>query len=151
MATRKKGAKRNVKRFEPEKETEKPQSKPKPSIGETAPMKPRMKESNEGFGVLKGVGVLILALIVGSAILFNRAGGREAMRGDKSPGEHCEKTVECARGSICYAYKNDRPRCLTTCSKKRPCDPQHACVTAASQKRKKGIRLADICVKNEDI
>ena len=153
MTTKKKGQKRIAKRFAAPEEAlpPKPAAEKKRPIAERAPMQSRIKESNDGFGVLKGVAVVILALIIGSAILFNRAGGREAMRGDKSPGELCENTVECAHGSICYAYGNDKPRCRTTCSKKHPCNPEETCVTAASQKRRKGIRLADICIPNGDI
>ena len=152
MSARKKGGKRSQKRISPT--TAMPTKKerlPKPSIAQNAPMKKRIKEKNDGFGVLKGVALAILMLIVVSTILFNRAGGRDAMRGDKGTGELCEKTVECAKGSICYSYKDNRSQCLRTCSKKRPCDSEHTCITAASQKRKRGIRLADICVKNEDL
>jgi hypothetical protein len=151
MATRKKGQKRNVKRFAAATdEKPKPAIKTKPVV-EKAPMQARVKENNAGFGVLKGVAIVILALIIGSAILFNRAGGRDAMRGDKEPEELCEKSVECAKGSICYAYGEDRARCRKTCSKKRSCGPDYTCVTAASQKRRRGFRLADICVKKSEM
>ena len=128
-----------------------------PKTAEKAPdkerprMPDRLKEKDSGFGVLKGVGLVIIALILVSTVLFNRAGGRDALRGDKLPGEPCEKTAECQKGSMCYAYQGDRHRCMTRCSKQNPCEPGYTCVTAASQKRRKGLRVADVCVEDAKI
>jgi hypothetical protein len=118
--------------------------KKEPLISKT-PMSARPKEGNPGFGVLKAVAAIIAVLVVGSAILFNRAGGRESIRGDKPVGEVCEKTVECEKGSICFAYKGDRHRCMKACSKRNPCESGSTCVSAASSKRK-GIRVTEVCV-----
>lgn len=127
------------------KSTEKQPDKERPRMPE------RMKEKDSGFGVLKGVGLVIIALILVSTVLFNRAGGRDALRGDKLPGESCERTSECQKGTVCYAYQGEKHRCMTSCSKKQPCDPGYTCVTAASQKRRKGIRVADVCVEDDKI
>ncbi len=138
--------KKKVIRHEAAAEGAKPEPPKKPLVEKT-PMSTRPKENNAGFGVLKGVAGVIILLIVGSAILFNRAGGREAMRGDKKPGDECTETVECEKGSICFAYQNDRHRCMTTCSPNRPCDQGYSCRTAATSKRK-GVRLSEVCVPN---
>ncbi len=124
---------------------EKKPEKEKPRMPE------RLKEKDSGLGVLKGVGILIIALILVSTVLFNRAGGRDALRGDKLPGESCEKTEECQKGAVCYSYQGAKHRCMTSCSKKKPCDPGYTCVTQASQKRRKGIRVTDVCVEDDKI
>jgi hypothetical protein len=123
----------------------KPPEREKPRLPE------RIKEKDSGLGVLKWVAGLIITLVVVSAVLFNRAGGRDAMRGDKMVGESCKETVECEKGTICYAYKEARRRCMKTCAKERPCDPGFTCVSSATQKRRKGIRVTDVCVEDGKI
>ena len=114
--------------------------------------KPRLPEritgKNDGFGVLKIVAGVIVALIVGSMVLFNVAGGRESSRGNKIPGEKCDNTMECTSGSICYAYKDYGMRCMKMCSKGKSCEPGFTCISATQQKRRKGVRVTDICVEN---
>lgn len=110
---------------------------------------PRIKEKDGGFAVLKGVAIGIMALIVVSMVLFNRAGGQDTVRGDKLPGEQCENTVDCKKGTICYSYQGERRRCMTVCEKDRRCDPGYKCVSAADQRRRKGIRVTDICVPDD--
>jgi hypothetical protein len=147
MVEKQKGVKKKkVIRHEAAAEGEKPEPEKK-SLPVKPPMSSRPKESNAGFGVLKGVAGVIILLIVGSAILFNRAGGQDAMRGDKKPGDNCAETTECQKGSICFAYQNDRHRCMQTCSPKHPCDTGYSCRTASTSKRK-GVRLAEVCVSN---
>ena len=114
-------------------------------------MPERMKEKDSGLGVLKWVAGIILTLVVISAVLFNRAGGRDAMRGDKIVGESCEETVECEKGTICYTYKDERRQCMQRCAKDKPCDPGYTCVSSATQKRRKGIRVTDVCVEDRKI
>jgi hypothetical protein len=118
------------------------------SVPEKVKMPERVREKDSGFGVLKVVGAVIAVLIVGSMVLYNRAGGRETMRGDKMHGEQCQETQECKSGTICYSYKGARKRCMTTCRKDKKCDPGYNCVTAAKQKGRKGYRLTDICVED---
>ena len=120
----------------------------KPSLPPRSVVSTRSKEANAGFGVLKGVAAVIILLVIGSAILFNRAGGREAMRGDKAEWEECEDTVECKHGSICFAYNGDNHRCMKTCSNKHPCASGETCISAAASKRK-GIRVRQVCVPDE--
>ncbi len=133
----------------------KPTPKKAAQPSESAPEKPRMperiREKDAGFGVIKVVIGGILFLIVGSMVLFNQAGGRENTRGDKTPGERCDETVECASGSICYSYKGGEKRCMTRCSKEKNCDLGFSCVAAAQQKRRKGLRLTDICVESDKL
>ena len=153
MAVQKKGikTKKKIVRHTAETAAEKaaePEKK-EPLIPKT-PISGRTKEANEGFGVLKGVAAVIAVLIIGSAILFNRAGGREASRGDKALGEACEHTEECAKGTICFEYGNDGHRCMKRCSKSNPCETGYTCMSGAASKRK-GIRVLEICVPNNEL
>lgn len=133
----------NAKRSPETKESKTASPEPtKPNLPE------RIQEKDAGFGVIKIIAGIIVALVIGSAVLFNRAGGRQRVRGDKLQGELCEETVECSSGSLCYSYKGEDERCMKLCSKENPCDPDQSCVTAAQQKRRKGFRLTDICVEN---
>jgi hypothetical protein len=106
------------------------------------------REKNEGFGVIKTVVGVIIVLIIGSMILFNRSGAGNKARGDKLPGESCTETVECSAGSVCYSYKGTNKRCLTLCDKGKKCAPGTKCVSATEQKRRKGFRVTDVCVKD---
>jgi len=114
-------------------------------------MPERIKEKNAGVGVLKTVGGVILALIVGSMVLFNVSGGRKSARGDKILGEQCDKTAECASGTICYSYKGSKKRCMKRCSESKPCGPGFSCISATQQKRRKGVRIDDICVEDSKL
>lgn len=111
----------------------------------------RIKEKNAGFGVLKIVAGVILALIVGSMVLFNLAGGRESARGDRIVGERCDSTVECSTGSVCYAYKGGKKRCMARCGENRTCEPGFSCISSTQQKRRKGVRITDICVEDSNL
>jgi hypothetical protein len=149
MVKKKTGAsgKHIVKRVDPNagpQEAQKP-SKPEP---EKPRIPQRISEKDPGFGVIKTVAAVVIALIVGSMILFNQVGGRESARGDKLPGEQCEETLECATGSICFSYKGRENRCVKRCGKEKECEPGYTCVSASEKKRRKGIRVADICVEN---
>ena len=117
------------------------------------PEKPRMPQRVQerdpgGFGVIKTVAGVVIVLIIGSVVLFNQSGGRESARGDKQPGELCEETMECASGSICFSYKGGDRRCHQRCGQDKACEPGQTCVSASEKKRRKGIRVADICVDN---
>lgn len=148
MVSKQKGVKKKtIVRHTPDTARVKAASEKKEPLFPKTPLSARPKEDNPGFGVLKAVGAVIAVLIVGSAILFNRAGGREALRGDKVAGEECDETVECKKGSVCFSYKGDRHRCMETCSSKHPCESGNTCISAASSKRK-GIRVTEVCVKD---
>ena len=156
MAAKKKsstGKKRVVRHEAPVKSAESSGSstKARPLEKEKPRLPERLKEKDSGLGVLKAVGFVIIALVLVSTVLFNRSGGRDSLRGDKLPGESCEETVECQKGSVCYFYKDSKRHCMETCSKNRPCGPGYTCVTAASQKRRKGIRVTDVCVEDAKI
>ena len=145
-------SKKKVVRHEaPEKGGKSSGPRPKPQEREKPRLPERIKEKNSGLGVLKWVAGIILTLVIISAILFNRAGGRDAMRGDKMLGESCEKTVECEKGAVCYTYKEERRQCMKRCTKDKPCDPGYTCVSSATQKRRKGIRVTDVCVEDGKI
>jgi len=135
--------KRVVRQGSNEENTEQPV--PKQSFIEKTPMSRRPKENNEGFGILKFVGFAILVLVVGSAILFNRSGGREALRGDKTAGELCSETTECQKGYICFSHQENRRQCMKTCHANSGCEAGYTCTTSAASKRK-GMRVVEICV-----
>ncbi|MCP4604308.1 MAG: hypothetical protein GY847_27940 [Proteobacteria bacterium] len=154
MGKKKKGTsgKRVVMRIDPQasKKTKKQQQRPNPEPEKTR-IPERIQEKDSGFGVIKVAAGVIIALIVASMILFNQAGGQESIRGDKLPGESCQETSECAAGSICYSYKGSKKRCMTRCSPKNECNPGYTCISATQQKRRKGLRLTDICVENAQL
>lgn len=114
------------------------------------PEKPRLpervKEKDSGFGVIKVVVGVIILLVLGSTVLFNKSGGRESQRGHKAVGERCESTVECEKGTICYAFQTKRKHCMKTCYSSK-CPEGYTCAAAASQKRRKGVRITDVCVR----
>jgi hypothetical protein len=146
MAVKHKGVKKKVVvRHEPGTVRPKAEAEKKEPLIQKAPLTNRTQEKNPGFGVLKGVAAVIILLIIGSAILFNRVGGKEALRGDKPVGETCEETMECQKGTICFSYQGDAHRCMKTCSKKHPCESGQTCMSGASSKRK-GIRVTEVCV-----
>ena len=97
---------------------------------------------------MKTVGIIISLLIVGSVVLYNRAGGNRSLRGDKMPGELCVETQECRAGTICYSYKGDKRRCMTSCYGTKQCPPGYTCVASTTQKKRKGFRVTDVCVEN---
>lgn len=117
----------------------------------TPPEKPgipeRIREKDSGFGVIKGVVGVIIALILGSTVLYNTAGGRQSERGNKAPGEPCGDTVECRSGTICYMYSDLGRQCMETCYDGQ-CSAGFHCVAAATQKRRKGLRITDVCVRD---
>lgn len=155
MAAKKKGNRqRNIVRHTGQQDDVARKDKSKPFAAaepEKAKVPERIREKDSGFGVLKVVGAVIAILIVGSMVLYNRAGGRETLRGDKMHGEQCQETQECKSGMLCYSYKGVKKRCMTTCGKDKMCDPGYKCVTAAKQKGRKGFRLTDICVEDGSI
>ncbi len=118
---------------------------------EPAPEKPRLperiKEKDSGFGVIKVVVGVIIALVLGSTVLFNKMGGRESLRGHKGVGERCDATMECETGTICYDYQTKRKHCMRTCYNSE-CPEGYSCVAAATQKRRKGVRITDVCVRD---
>ena len=147
-----KSGKRPVKRIDPEADKKKKieKSKPRP-VQESKQMPERIKEKDAGFGVIRIVAGVVVALIVGSMFLFNQAGGDQNARGDKIPGERCSETVECESGTVCYSYKDQEKRCMQLCDKKKECEPGYTCVSATEQKRRRGFRITDICVEDADI
>ncbi|MDJ0762934.1 MAG: hypothetical protein QNJ97_08100 [Myxococcota bacterium] len=149
MKKKKPGKKRQLSRFDGNpSQKEKKQDRPTPKGSSSPRISPRPRETGSGFGVVKIVVGLIVALIVGSMIFFNQSGGRERARGDKMPQEKCRETSECAAGSVCYSYKDDEKRCRVLCAKTKICEPGFTCVSAAKQKRRRGVRLLDICVED---
>lgn len=136
-----------AKRVDPNAEPQEEKKTPKPE-----PEKPRMPERIRekdpgGFGVIKTVAGIVIVLIIGSMVLFNWSGGRESARGDKVLGELCEETVECSSGTVCFPYKGQQPRCVKRCDNDKKCEPGYTCVSSSHRKRK-GIRVADICIEN---
>ena len=154
MGSKKKGrgGKRQVKRVDTAADKKKKDEKSKPKqTSEPKQVPTRIKEKDAGFGVIKTVAGVVIALIVGSMFLFNQAGGDQNARGDKIVGERCKETVECESGTVCYSYKNAEKRCMKLCDKKKECEPGYTCVSATQQKRRRGFRITDICVEDGSI
>ena len=127
------------------------QAKPTAPERERPKMPTRTKEKGSGLDILKIVGFVIIALVVGSTILFNRSGGQDAMRGDKLQGESCKQTVECQKGSVCYSHNSSDLKCMKTCVKDKKCDPGYTCVSEGSLKRRKGFRIIPVCVEDDKL
>ncbi len=140
--------KRIAKRADPS-DRRKPAAKPKISAPESSGggIRERPQEKDSGFGVLKVVGGGIVVLIIVSVILVKGLGQEVSSRGDKMPGELCESTNECERGSICYDYKGEKKRCYVTCSTEKGCEPGYTC-TSSTSGRRKSARLRAVCVEN---
>jgi hypothetical protein len=151
MATKRKGdsGKRGAKRVEPDRPEGAPARK-EPRDEPAAPrIAPRIQEQDSGLGVLKAVGIGIIVLILGAGVLSRMVGGEVDSRGDKLPGEKCDSTPECARGSICYAYQGGIHRCFTACSADEPCDPGYRCVSAAEQTGRRRTKVRSVCIGDE--
>ena len=151
MAKKKKGAsgKRTAKRVNPNEESPPKQSAIKESTETEKPRMPeRIREKDAGFGLIKIVVGVLIVLILGSGLLIKLVGGGEADRGNKTQGELCKTTKECARGSVCYSYKGERKRCMVTCPKGKMCDPGFTCVSAAERSGRKSTRVRAVCVED---
>ncbi|HUT76275.1 MAG TPA: hypothetical protein VM285_01220 [Polyangia bacterium] len=152
MATKKKGdsGKRTAKRVEAEAQGGR-SATPKETRDEPeAPrIAARIQEKDSGLGVLKALGIGVIVLILGAGVLSRMVGGETESRGDKLPGEKCDSTQECARGSICYTYKGEAHRCFTVCSADEPCDPGYRCVSAAEQTGRRKTKVRSVCVGDD--
>jgi hypothetical protein len=151
MATKKKAGsgKRIVKRVETQTTEATSAQKEAQEESEAPRIAPRIQEKDSGLGVLKGVGIGIIVLILGAGVLSRLMGGDVETRGEKLAGEKCGSTQECARGSICYAYKGEASRCFRTCSATEPCDPGFHCTSAAERAGRRKTRVRSVCVGDE--
>lgn len=126
-----------------------------PKQADTGPEQPapprmpeRIAEKDAGFGLVKIVVGGLILLILGSGAAVKLLGGSTNQRGDKVLDEICASTMECAAGSICFAYKDEKKRCMKTCPKGTNCDPEHTCTSAPENTGRKKTRVRAICVKN---
>jgi hypothetical protein len=110
----------------------------------------RIQEKDAGFGAIKVVAGIVIALILGVSILTRYFGGEDAGRGSSGQDELCANTPECKAGYICAPYGKDPERCLKLCDLENPqsCETGHRCVSMAKQAGRKKIRLTDVCVPN---
>ncbi|MFO8073639.1 MAG: hypothetical protein R6V85_17400 [Polyangia bacterium] len=122
-----------------------PEDPDKPKISE------RPKETDSGFGVLKGVAIALIVLILGAGVVSRFIGGDDATRGDKLPGELCDETIECESGSICYSYKKNEKRCWKTCGADESCEPGYTCVSSAEQAGRKSTRVRAVCIEDDKV
>jgi hypothetical protein len=113
----------------------------------------RIHEKDAGFGAVKVVAGIIIALIVGVSILGRFFGGNDEGRGSAVQDELCGNTEECKAGYICQAYGSDPDRCLRVCELKnsQSCGMDHQCVPLAKQAGRKKMRLVDVCVPNAKV
>jgi hypothetical protein len=107
----------------------------------------RIKEKEPGFGVIKAVAGIIIALIVGVSILANVTGAPQVERGDLMQGEICKASSDCVSGHICYPFKDEPFKCLQLCRKTSDCETGYTCTPVAKQGRKRVI-IKDVCIEN---
>ena len=125
---------------------------PKKAAPAAAPAKPRVteriEEKDAGFGVIKVIAGVVIALIVGSAILNHFYGGDAVDRGDKGQDERCTGTQECKAGFVCQAYGSESEKCLKTCEVKnaQSCDPGYKCISTTRQSGRKKFRFVPVCI-----
>lgn len=110
----------------------------------------RIRENEPGFGVVKVVAGVIIALIVGVSILSRLYGGAEADRGSSGQDERCENTQECRSGFICQAHGGESEHCLKLCEVNDPqsCEPGYKCVSSARASGRKKVRVTAVCVRD---
>jgi hypothetical protein len=111
----------------------------------------RIQEKDAGFGVIKVVVGVIVVLILGAGVLSRMIGDDESVRGDKVQGELCESTQECAKGSICFSYGDDKRRCRVTCSKDKTCEAGFSCVSSAERSGRKSTRVRAVCIEEAKV
>ena len=154
MATKKKSdsGKRIAKRVSPEESNPRKDDKPAASQAEEKTGVPeRIQEKDSGFGTIKVIVGVIVALIIGAGVFARYTGSDEIARGDLLPGEQCDDTQDCSKGNICYAYKGGARRCYTPCTPKESnCDVGYTCTSSATMGKKK-TRLRSICVEDAKI
>lgn len=147
-----KSGKRIARRVGPGEEIARPKREAAPKEEEDKPRIPeRIQEKDAGFGVIKVVVGAIVVLILAAGVLSRMVGGEESARGDKIAGELCESTQECAPGSICFAYRDDRRRCLETCPKGETCETGYTCVSSAERAGRKSTRVRAVCVESSKV
>lgn len=110
----------------------------------------RIRENEPGFGVVKIVAGVIIALIVGVSILSRLYGGADVDRGSSGQDERCANTQECRPGFICQAHGGESEHCLKLCEVKDPqsCEPGHKCVSSTRAAGRKKVRVTAVCVPN---
>jgi hypothetical protein len=136
-----------AKREEPAVEApKKAEPAPEPALKRKVPE--RIQEKDAGFGVIKVIAGVVIALIVGVSLLSHFFGGDDASRGSSGQDERCQSTTECKSGFICQAYAGDAERCLKLCEPDNPqsCEPGYECASSARSAGRKKMRLAAVCV-----
>ena len=128
----------------PKKDASTPAPADKPRVPE------RIQEKDAGFGTIKIIAGVIIALIVGVSILGHFFGGEGADRGSSGQDERCQNTQECKPGYICHAHGDTAERCLKLCEigDAQSCEPGYQCVSTAKKAGRKKMRLTDVCVPN---
>jgi len=113
----------------------------------------RIQEKDAGFGTIKIIAGVVIALIIGVSILGHFFGGDAANRGSSGQDERCQNTQECKTGYLCHAYGDDAERCLKLCElrNEQSCEPGYQCVSTAKQAGRKKVRLTDICVPDAKV
>ena len=121
------------------------------------PEKPRMperiQEKDAGFGTIKVIAGVVIALIIGVYVLGHFFGGDSVSRGSSGQDERCQNTQECKPGYLCHAYGGDGERCLKLCELNDPqdCEPGYQCVSTAKQAGRKKVRLTDVCIPDAKV
>ena len=134
------------------------ENKPKPEKREQAAAVPvekkpgmpqRIQETDAGFGAIKIVVGVFVALMIGALILTRLSGHDEDSRGDKTQGEQCALTKECKKGYRCAQYGDDPRICMKGCfSDDSACDPGYTCTSTSYGASRKKIKIQPVCVED---
>lgn len=156
MAKKKKSesGKRIAKRVSEEAPTPKAQetSAPREPEPKASSVTDRIQEKDSGFGTIKVIVGVIVVLIIGAGLLGRYTGSEDLARGDLLPGERCESTQECAKGTICYSYKGEAKRCYHKCSlEDSTCEPGFTCTSSSYTAGRKKTKVRSICVEDSKL
>lgn len=133
-------------------------NKPKPKkkeqstavpVEEKSGMPQRIQEKDAGFGTIKIVVGVFVALMIGALILTRLSGHDEDSRGDKVQGEQCALTKECKKGYRCVQHGDDLRKCMKSCfDDESICDPGYTCTSTSQGASRKKIKVQPVCVED---
>ncbi len=141
--------KRIARREENKPRTEKKERAAAVPVEEKSGMPQRIQETDAGFGAIKIVVGVFVALMIGALILTRLSGHDEDSRGDKVAGEQCALTKECKKGYRCAQYGDDPRICMKGCfGDDSACDPGYTCTSTSHGASRKKIKIQPVCVED---
>ncbi|MBN2802676.1 MAG: hypothetical protein JXR91_06255 [Deltaproteobacteria bacterium] len=113
-------------------------------------VKSKPDKDEPGFGALKIIAAVFIALIIGVSILGKVSGLDKKNRGTLVQDEVCTTSQKCSLGYRCYDFQNTSLKCHKKCSENNDCPAGYDCKTAVQASRKK-IKTARMCVSHVDL